>query len=61
MTFGQEIEYVRKMRSFSVVDMCNALGLTESQYMRLIRGKHKLTIEQKIMLIVATQYPFDSM
>ncbi|MBR2012512.1 MAG: hypothetical protein IKA08_04620 [Alphaproteobacteria bacterium] len=61
MTFGQEIEYMRRKRNYSIVDMCNTLGISDSDYMRLINGSYKLDIQQKILLVSAMRHPFESM
>ena len=61
MAFGQEIEFMRKNRGYSIVDMCNTLMITETEYARLINGRYKLDIEQKILLVAAMCHQFDSM
>lgn len=61
MTLGQEIEYIRKLRGFSVVYMCNALNILETDYMHIISHGGPLSLYQKIMLVAATEYPFDLM
>ena len=61
MTLGQEIEYIRKLRGFSVVYMCNALNILETDYMHIISHGGPLSIYQKIMLVAATEHPFDLM
>ena len=61
MTFGQEIEYIRKLRGYTIVDMCNVLNVLEPHYHKIIAHNGPLNIYQKIMLIIATEHPFDSM
>ena len=61
MKFGEEIEYIRKLRGYSVVDMCNILEVSESEYLRIIAHSGPLSIRQKIALVVAMEYPFYSM
>lgn len=61
MTFGQEIEYIRKLRGYTVVDMCNALNILETDYMHIIARGGPLSVYQKIMLVAVTKHPFDSM
>ena len=61
MTFGQEIEYVRNMRGYTIVDMCDVLDVLEPQYHKIIAYSGPLTLYQKIALIIATEHPFDSM
>lgn len=61
MTLGQEIEYIRKLRGFSIVYMCNALNVLETDYMHIISHSGPLSTYQKIMLVAATEYPFDLM
>ena len=41
--------------------MCNTLMITETEYARLINGRYKLDIEQKILLVAAMCHQFDSM
>lgn len=58
---GAEIEYVRKLKKFSVIYMCNALALsTEQEYRDVIAGRVTLSVFQKIMLITATEYPYEN-
>lgn len=58
---GAEIEYVRKLKKFSIVYMCDALALSsEQEYKDVINGHVKLTVFQKIMLITATEYPYEN-
>ena len=61
MTFGQEIEYIRKLRGYTIIDMCNVLNVLEPQYHKIIAHNGPLNMYQKIMLIIATEHPFDSM
>ncbi|MBQ8473488.1 MAG: hypothetical protein IJ500_01340 [Alphaproteobacteria bacterium] len=61
MTFGQEIEYMRKLRGYTIIDMCNILCVTESKYKHIIAHGGPLNIYQKISLVIAMEYPFDSM
>ena len=58
MTFGQEIEHIRKLRGYTIIDMCDILGVHESEYKHIIAHGGPLNTYQKISLVVAMEYPF---
>lgn len=57
MKLGQEIESIRKNCGFSVVDICNAMGIEEPEYNHIVHGKQKPTTYQLIMFISLTRKP----
>lgn len=60
MKVGQEIESIRKKLGFSVVFMCNAFNVSESDYYKIIAGKYCLNTYQLIMFLDATKTPLKS-
>lgn len=60
MKVGQEIESIRKKLGFSVVFMCNAFNISETDYYKIITGKYRLNTYQLIMFIDATKTPLES-
>ena len=61
MTFGQEIEYIRKLRGFTIIDMCDILDVFESDYKRIIAHGGPLDMYQKICLVAILEHPFEAM
>jgi hypothetical protein len=47
MTFGQEIEPIRKLRGYTIIDMCDILGVHESEYKHIISHGGPLNTYQK--------------
>ncbi len=60
MRLGHEIETMRKMYNLSIVDICNAMGITETEYRHLVLGRYHPTVYQIIMLIISTHIPLES-
>ena len=58
---GKEIERIRCECGLSVVDMCNVMNMTESDYRALIIGMYTLSVFQCICLICCTRRPLDSL
>ena len=56
MKIGQELEMIRELRNLSVIDICNAMGITESEYRHMVYRNRRPTIYQLIMFIIATQH-----
>lgn len=57
---GSELEQIRQQCGISVLDICNALGVSESEYMRIKTNKVRPTTYQLIMFICATRHPLPS-
>ena len=51
MFLGQEIEQIRIKRGISVFCICNALNMSESEYMRFVSRGKKLSNYQMIMFM----------
>lgn len=51
MFLGQEIEQIRIKRGISVFCVCNALNMSESEYMRFVSQGKKLSNYQMIMFM----------
>lgn len=60
MTIGQEIEAIRKKHKFSILYICNAIGVSEADYFKIITGKSRPNTYQLIMFIIATKTPLNS-
>ena len=60
MGIGQELEMIRKLRGLSVIDICNAMDLTEMQYHYIVLYNRRPTVYQLIMFISTTRHPLDS-
>ncbi len=57
MNIGTDLEKIRKLRNMSIVDVCNVMGVSESEYIRLITNKKHPTTYQLIMFICVTCHP----
>lgn len=51
MFLGQEIEQIRIKRGISVFCICNALNMSETEYMRFVSQGKKLSNYQMIMFM----------
>lgn len=60
MTLGREMEYIRVLRKLSIVDVCNAMGISESEYRHIIYHQYRPTTYQLIMFISATCHSLNS-
>ncbi len=61
MTLGHEIEYIRTLRNLSVIEVCNTMGVTESEYRNIIYNHIHPTIYQLVMFISITRHPLESL
>lgn len=60
MTLGREIESVRLLRNLSVLDVCNAMGISESEYNHMVVHQYYPTVFQLIMFVSLAEYPLES-
>ncbi len=60
MTIGHEIEYVRKLRGLSIIDVCNAMAIQENEYWHIYNGKFRPSVYQLIMFISVARYPLET-
>ncbi len=51
MTVGQELEFIRKKSGVSILEICNALNVSESEYRHICSDTINPTIYQLIMFI----------
>lgn len=56
MFLGQEIEQIRIKRGISVFCICNALNMSETEYMRFVSQGKKLSNYQMIMFMDETRH-----
>ncbi len=61
MTLGREIEHIRLMRNLSVLDVCNAMGISEPEYKRMIVHQYYPTVFQLIMFVSLAEHPLESL
>lgn len=61
MTLGREIEHIRLLRNLSVLDVCNAMGISEPEYSRLVVHQYYPTVFQLIMFVSLAEYPLESL
>ena len=61
MTLGREIEHIRLLRNLSVLDVCNAMGISEPEYSRLIVHQYYQTVFQLIMFVSLAECPLESL
>lgn len=60
MTLGREIEHIRLMRNLSVLDVCNAMGISEPEYRSMVVHRYHPSVYQLIMFILLTEHHLDS-
>ena len=60
MRLGQEIEYVRKKCGLSIIDVCNAMDVSESEYHRIISYNVRPSIYQLIMFMSVARHSLDT-
>lgn len=60
MSVGAEVEQFRKKYRFTVVCMCNAMDMTESEYNQFIHGRYTPAAYQLVWLLIAFRCPLDS-
>ncbi|MBQ2844608.1 MAG: helix-turn-helix transcriptional regulator [Alphaproteobacteria bacterium] len=51
MTVGQELEFIRKKSGVSILEICNALNVSESEYRNICSDAINPTIYQLIMFV----------
>lgn len=56
MTIGQELEFIRKKAGLSIVDICNIMDVSETDYEKICSGSVVSTIYQLIMIISSCQH-----
>ena len=56
MFLGQEIEQIRIKRGISVVCICNALNMSETEYLHFVSRGKKLSNYQMIMFMDETRH-----
>lgn len=60
MTLGYEIEYIRTLRNLSIIDVCNVMGVSESEYRNIIYNHTRPTTYQLIMFISVAHHHINS-
>lgn len=59
MKIGQELEFIRKKSGVSILEICNALDVSESEYRRIYSGTINPTTYQLIMFISVCRCALD--
>lgn len=57
MSIGQELEYIRKKCGLSIIDVCNSMNVSESEYNYMCSHSIKPNTYQLIMFISASKHP----
>ena len=60
MGIGHELETIRKLRGLTVIDICNAMNLTEFEYHHIVAYDKCPTVYQLIMFISVTRHSLES-
>jgi len=59
MFIGHQMEKIRKECGLTVVDMCNALSISEGDWRRIAGGRLSPTTYQLCMFIMETRHGLD--
>ena len=60
MMIAQEIEFLRQKHGFSIIDVCNALNVTEKEYEKIVKHNRTFSIYQLIMFLDLVQHPIET-
>lgn len=61
MTLGREIESVRIKRHLSVIDVCNAMNVSESEYRHIVMQNKRPTTYQLIMFLSLARHHLEKL